>query len=286
MTMTHAKVGEVLRQRLAFDQEATRWPKGRLRLASDGLTKLGALLTPTGWTAAERDQALASPASRGLDEQSAIAAYWLRCWKFADESAAWLRQAANNARIPSGVRSDALTRVHTAPGGFYAPPELAAIYARAMDCPYDLADQGPDAEPRYRTLAIFGPVGCGKTTLAAAWLLKELEDRSVAGLFISARELAEEVRASPKSACKFAADYGLLVIDDVGAEAEDLRSANVSAITRVLGARSAEEGACTAFTTSRTASELRKAFGTYGYSRLMDRALPLLLDGPDWRQKQ
>lgn len=271
----------------AAGKSALQWPTLALRLRCDGKTRLGDLLTSKGFTHQELSRAEKIPRYRhalaGGNEEAVhltLLGILKAEWQREDEKVRWQAIALKALDLPKRVRDFATSAKN--PAGYYEQsPDLADAYARVADHPYRLEDLGPDAEPSYRTLGIFGVVGSGKTILSAVWLVEGVRVSEDPGLFIKARDLAEEVNRDGRSALRFA-EIPRLVIDGIGSEKEDLNRSSVRALTRVLDART-DADVLTCFTTSRTVPELQRAFGDYGYSRLMDRALGVVLSGSDRR---
>lgn len=269
--MTYVNVTELLKARLALDPKATRWPE-KLRLPKPDGRPLSEIIDHEGWTQGER----ADHKHFAADGET-IHYYWRGEWHADDEHKETMQRLIKAARIPPVLLDE---RAHAGTGGFFHEPKARAeAYTLVYEHPCQMGDDGEFLEKEFRNLAIVGPVGTGKSTLAAQWLVKMMDYEGGAGLFLSAREAVRGV-SRPGFIADLACDNYQVVIDDL--DSMDLTPANCKALVEVFDALGAHNR-YVCFTTSMTKAELQKAFGARGYSRMMNQALVVALDGPDWR---
>lgn len=150
-----------------------------------------------------------------------------------------------------------------------------------------------DAHAAGRNLLITGPVGAGKTGLA--WgLLGELVDAGQRGLFMNARDLLAELRASYRDGARpalfeRAMKTATLVLDDLGAERPTAWA--VEQIARLIDARYTALLPTIVTSNSGPDALLRHlavdddvASGQRIVSRLCEDAIRIRLDSPDRRR--
>ena len=131
-------------------------------------------------------------------------------------------------------------------------------------------------------LIISGPVGTGKTHLAAAITHKIISDYGIPVQFKTAIEIHGELNEFEKATYDKYKKCDLLVIDDLGKEkSTDWRKEK---IFEIINARY-EDYLPTIITTNLTGKQLDDTFGAATFSRLCESCRYLELSGRDWRTR-
>lgn len=139
-----------------------------------------------------------------------------------------------------------------------------------------------------QSLLMQGQFGTGKTHLAAA-VRNQLFKKHYRVLFVSMPDYLEKLKESFNDKnqnqrhhiYKFAKEADLLIFDDVGAN--KMSEWAIAELFRLVDARRSK---CTIYTTNLTSEQLRATQDLYRvFSRMMERAKPVVVDGEDHRMK-
>lgn len=157
--------------------------------------------------------------------------------------------------------------------------------------PLDEAERCVPDDEISNNLWILGPTGTGKTLLACAVLNcnRDVDGASIA--FVTPQGLLRELRATwSKGSSKTEsevldhyADVECLLVDDVGTGFNS--DADRAQLGELIDLRYVRHRRRTIITSNLTPTELRQALGDRAYSRLRDKAIVIVLDGPDHRQQ-
>lgn len=147
--------------------------------------------------------------------------------------------------------------------------------------------------PEDSSWLLYGPVGRGKTALATAYLQRWIRRMCRRGLFVTLPNLLAELRetydaeTSELDVLERYSRTGLLVLDDIGAEAVGNREWLLDRLFHVVGSRHA---GCrpTVFTTNLTPKALRARLGERIWDRVMEMCGPeriVHVAGPNLRMQ-
>lgn len=171
----------------------------------------------------------------------------------------------------------------------YLPPkvELAKAKATMLDFTetFDTRNQ--------RNLLLKGSFGTGKSHLSYA-TAKALLDEGYSTLFLSVPKLMTKIKDTFGGQSKFSeadllqyvADVDLLVLDDLGAEYTNNRNqADNWVWTKLFEVVDGRAGKSTIYTTNLSSAELEQKVGPRNYSRILDNAEVVKMEGRDYRRK-
>lgn len=162
----------------------------------------------------------------------------------------------------------------------YAPRTVKQRAALNVVCDWPFVDSEYTADS-YLNLVLMGPVGTGKTHLAAMLALEYVEggDATCWRSFTALMREFKESRLHSDLFGRYGEEVDLLVIDDLGIDADMF---DTSTLVEILDIRTAN-GLRTIATTNCNRTALKDLLGERGYSRLMYRCAVVVLDGDDYR---
>lgn len=138
-----------------------------------------------------------------------------------------------------------------------------------------------------------GTYGTGKSHLSYA-TAKALLERQHSTLFLSVPKLLTKIKETYNGGSKFSenellefvATVDVLILDDLGAEYTNNRNQSDNWVwTKLFEVVDGRAGKSTIYTTNLSSTELEEKVGTRNFSRIMDNAEVILMNGKDYRRK-
>jgi DNA replication protein DnaC len=264
---TQADVVALLGERQKYAKAYNVNPKGNRRLR----LQPNQLIGRTGWTRAEYAAAQIPENASEAEKHVAIRTYWLAEWG--------RRDAKEVSRQRKETWND--WQKYGPPKGKYRAMTVddfrtdSSERRNALGLVLAFPNTNDDGLDRYRTLALLGGNGTGKTSLAALWLRKQHFE----GLGGICWTTSAAIAGEGKDAVWHFGDTEFLVVDEIKA---GMSSGGIETLTELFEHRTTN-GFITCFTSNMSLKELHTMFGARGYSRLMCRALTLAFSGPDYR---
>lgn len=171
----------------------------------------------------------------------------------------------------------------------YIPPTEALNFAKVQ-----LQLFVKDFDPKNpQSFLLKGTYGTGKSHLSYATAKALLENQHSA-LFLSVPKLLTKIKETYNQGSKFSendlldfvARVDVLILDDLGAEYTNNRNqADNWVWTKLFEVVDGRSGKSTIYTTNLGSTELEQKVGTRNFSRIMDNAEIIVMDGKDYRRK-